>query len=130
MVVHIRNAYEDAMDILAEGKAYETGVVLHCFSGSRKDAFRALDYGFHLSFGGVLTFTNSRAPELVKDVPLESILLETDAPFLAPHPHRGKRNQPALIKLVYEKLAEVKGLPFDELEAKVDQNAEKFFEFE
>lgn len=130
IVVHIRNAYEEALDILSRERAGEVGVVLHCFSGTRKDALRALDLGFNLSFGGVLTFTNSRLPEIVKDVPLSSILLETDCPFLAPHPHRGQRNHPALVELVYRKLAEISSREFEEIETIVDQNAQRFFEFE
>jgi TatD DNase family protein len=129
MVVHIRNAYTEALDILAAEQASEVGVVLHCFSGNQQEAFRALDLGCSLSFGGVLTFKNSRLPELVVDIPLESILLETDSPFLAPHPYRGQRNQPALVQMVYLKLAEILGRDFDEIEAQIDQNAESFFEF-
>ena len=129
LVVHIRNAYAEALDILAAEQAAETGVVLHCFSGDKKEAFRALDLGYSLSFGGVLTFKNSRLPELVVDIPLESILLETDSPFLAPHPYRGQRNQPALVQMVYLKLAEILGRDFDEIETQIDKNAESFFEF-
>ena len=129
MVVHIRDAYAEALDILAAEQASEVGVVLHCFSGNQQEAFRALDLGFSLSFGGILTFKNSRLPELVVDIPLESILLETDSPFLAPHPYRGQRNQPALVQMVYLKLAEILGRDFDEIEAQIDQNAESFFEF-
>lgn len=130
IVVHIREAYEDALDILAAEKAYETNVVLHCFSGTQLQARKAVEYGFWLSFGGVLTFKSSRLPELVKTLPLEQILLETDAPFLAPHPYRGQRNHPALIALIYDKLAETLEMPRDELEQRIDANAEKFFEFE
>jgi TatD DNase family protein len=130
LVVHIRNAYQEALDILAAEKAYETSVVLHCFSGSREEAFRAVDYGFSLSAGGVLTFSNTRLPELMSQLPLESILLETDAPFLTPHPQRGKRNEPALIQLVYQKLADILHRDFADLEAQIDRNAEAFFEFE
>ncbi|MFH2056426.1 MAG: TatD family hydrolase [bacterium] len=129
MVIHIRNAYAEALDILAAEKAWEVGVVLHCFSGNREEAFRALDLGFLLSFGGVLTFKNSRLPELVAEVPLESVILETDCPFLAPHPYRGQRNHPALVQMVYMKLAEILGRKFDEVEAQIDKNAENFFEF-
>lgn len=130
IVMHIREAYEEAIDILVAEEAFKTNVVLHCFSGTRKDARRALDYGFYLSLGGVLTFKNSRLPELVKDVPLDRIILETDAPFLTPHPFRGKRNEPARVALVYEKLAEVMQMEFRELEQRVDSNAARFFEFE
>jgi TatD DNase family protein len=130
LVVHVRNAYSEALDILANEKAYQTNVVLHCFSGTREEAKRALDYGFYLSVGGVLTFSNSRLPEIIRRVPVESILLETDAPFLTPHPHRGTRNEPALIQLVYQKLAETLGRSPADLEAQIDRNAEAFFEFE
>jgi TatD DNase family protein len=130
LVVHIRNAYSEALDILAAEKAYQINVVLHCFSGDREEAVRAIDYGFFLSVGGVLTFTNSRLPELIGKMPLESILLETDAPYLTPHPHRGTRNEPALIQLVYQKLAETLGRDFAEIETQIDRNAETFFEFE
>ena len=130
LVIHIRDAYEEAIDMLIEEKAYEGNVVLHCFSGTVKDAERALDYGMYLSFGGVLTFSNSRLPELVRNVPLDQIILETDAPFLTPHPHRGKRNSPAMVALVYQKLAEVLNRDLREIEAIIDGNAQKFFEFE
>lgn len=130
LVVHIRNAYAEALDILTAEKAYELNVVLHCFSGTRQEAVRAIDYGYYLSMGGVLTFTNSRLPEVVKEIPLESLLLETDSPYLTPHPHRGTRNQPALIELVYRKLAEALNRDFAEVELQIDQNAERFFEFE
>ncbi len=130
LIIHIRDAYEEALDMLIAEKAYESNVVLHCFSGTVKDARRALDYGMFLSFGGVLTFSNSRLPELVRDVPLDQIILETDAPFLTPHPHRGTRNQPAMVALVYRKLSEVLNRDFKEIEATIDANAQRFFEFE
>ena len=130
LIIHIRDAYEEAIDMLIAEKAYENNVVLHCFSGTPKEARRALDYGMFLSFGGVLTFSNSRLPELVRDVPLDQILLETDAPFLTPHPHRGTRNQPAMVALVYRKLADVLNRDIKEIETIIDANAQRFFEFE
>ncbi len=130
MVIHIRDAYDEALDILIAERAYESNVVLHCFSGTPGHARRALDYGMYLSFGGILTFQKSRLPELVGEVPLEQVLLETDAPFLAPHPHRGQRNDPSLIKLVYEKLATTLRRDFGDIESIIDRNAEAFFEFE
>ncbi len=130
LIIHIRDAYEEALDMLIAEKAYENNVVLHCFSGTPKEARRALDYGMFLSFGGVLTFSNSRLPELVRDVPLDQILLETDAPFLTPHPHRGTRNQPAMVALVYRKLADVLNRDIKEIETIIDANAQRFFEFE
>ena len=130
LIIHIRDAYEEAIDMLIAEKAYENNVVLHCFSGTPKEARRALDYGMFLSFGGVLTFSNSRLPELVRDVPVDQILLETDAPFLTPHPHRGTRNQPAMVALVYRKLADVLNRDIKEIETIIDANAQRFFEFE
>lgn len=130
IVMHIRDAYEEAIDILIAEEAFKTNVVLHCFSGTKRDAQRALDYGFFLSFGGVLTFKNSNLPQLVKNVPLDRIILETDAPYLTPHPFRGQRNEPARVALVYEKLAEVRQIDLQELENTIDNNAKKFFEFE
>ena len=97
---------------------------------AHEEAIRALDYGFFLSVGGVLTFTNSRLPEMVNQIPLENILLETDAPFLTPHPHRGKRNDPAMMELVYRSWRRLLNSDFAEVEAVIDQNAEAFFEFE
>ncbi|MCC6964438.1 MAG: TatD family hydrolase [candidate division Zixibacteria bacterium] len=130
LVIHIRNAYPEALDILIAEKAYESNVVLHCFSGTPAEARQAADYGMFLSVGGVLTFTNSRLPELVKVLPRDLLLLETDAPYLTPHPHRGQRNAPAMIKLVYEKLAAVWQQDFTVVESAIDANAERFFEFE
>ena len=130
LIIHIRDAYEEALDMLIAEKAYESNVVLHCFSGTPRDAGRAIDYGMFLSFGGVLTFSNSRLPELVREVPLDQIILETDAPFLTPHPHRGTRNQPAMVALVYRKLADVLNRDLKEIETTIDGNAQRFFEFE
>ncbi len=130
LVLHIRDAYEEAIDILIAEEAFKTNVLLHCFLGSKRDAQRALDYGFYLAFGGVLTFKNSKLPEIVKDVPLDRILLETDAPYLTPHPFRGKRNEPAHVALVYQHLAELLQMDLGELERKIDGNANQFFEFE
>jgi len=129
IVMHIREAYEEAIDILISEEAFKTSVVLHCFSGSKRDAQRAIDYGFYLSFGGVLTFKNSRLPEIIEMVPLDRIILETDAPFLTPHPFRGQRNEPARVALVYQRLAELLAMEPKELEQKIDSNAAHFFEF-
>ncbi len=130
LVIHIRDAYAEALDILIAEKAYEGNVVLHCFSGTPAEAHKAADYGIFMSFGGVMTFKNSRLPELIRTLPADLILLETDAPYLTPHPHRGQRNHPAMIKLVYEKLAETLGQDFGSVETMIDGNAERFFEFE
>lgn len=102
--------------------------VLHAFSGSVEMARTAFDLGFFVSFGGPITFKNNkRAPELVRALPLEKILLETDSPYLAPHPFRGKRNEPAHVKLVAERLAEYKSLETAEAARQTAQNARELF---
>jgi TatD DNase family protein len=108
IVVHTREAQEDTIAILREEKAGEVGGVLHCFSGDAWLAKDALDLGFYLSFSGVLTFQNAAMlREIAQTVPPDRLLVETDCPYLTPAPHRGKRNEPAYVRLVAEKLAEI-----------------------
>lgn len=132
LVIHTREAQEDTIAILKEEKAGETGGVFHCFSGDAQLAKDALDLGFYLSFSGVITF-QSAAPlrDIVKTVPLDRMLVETDCPYLTPAPHRGKRNEPAFVKLVAEKIAEVKGMPaaagVEELGRITSANARRLF---
>lgn len=111
IIVHTREAQEDTITILKEEKASDVGGIFHCFSGDAWLAKDALDLGFLLSFSGVVTFQNAAMlRDIVKTVPLDRILIETDCPYLTPVPHRGKRNEPAYVAYVAEKLAEVKGL--------------------
>ncbi|MDE3119389.1 MAG: TatD family hydrolase [Nitrospirota bacterium] len=110
LVIHTREAQEDTIAILKEEHAGQVGGVFHCFSGDAWLAKDALDLGFYLSFSGVITFPSATMlRDIVKTVPLDRILVETDCPYLTPVPHRGKRNEPAFVKLVAEKIAEVKG---------------------
>lgn len=107
--IHSREAQEDTIAILREEKAGAIGGVLHCFTGDAWLAKDALDLGFYLSFSGVLTFQNATMlRDIAKTVPMDRILVETDCPYLTPAPHRGKRNEPSFVKLVAEKLAEVR----------------------
>lgn len=101
--------------------------VFHCFGGPAWLAREALDLGFYLGLGGTLTFKNGGVPETIADVPLEAMVLETDAPYLAPEPFRGKRNEPAFVRHVAERLAEVKRVPFEEVEAVTTANARALF---
>lgn len=101
--------------------------IFHCFGGPAWLAEAALALGFHVGLGGTLTFKNGGVPEAIEAVPLEKIVLETDAPYLAPEPHRGKRNEPAYVRYVAERLAEVKRVPFDEVEAITTANARALF---
>lgn len=132
LVIHTREAQEDTIAILKEEKADEVGGVFHCFSGDAWLAKDALDLGFYLSFSGVITFQNAAMlRDIVKTVPLDRMLIETDCPYLTPAPHRGKRNEPAFVKLVADKIAEVTGLPggtgADEIGRVTSDNARRLF---
>jgi len=127
IVVHIRNAYKKALEILQENATGLPGV-LHCFSGDENEAKETLRLGFYLSFNGTLTYKNSRSAELVKKIPLSSILAETDCPYLTPEPLRGKRNEPKLVRLVVEKVVQLSGShTFKEIDEIFTQNAKKLF---
>ncbi len=116
IVIHNRDAHEDTVRILREEKAHEVGGVMHAFSGSWETAKLCLNMGFHLSFGGPITFKNAKQPkEVLRQTPLDRLLLETDAPYLTPHPYRGKRNESAYVRFVAEAAAELKGMDFHEL---------------
>jgi TatD DNase family protein len=139
VIVHNRDSSEDLLAILLDWQAAlkdgnsplaDRPGVLHSFSGDRAMAEKALAAGYFLGFTGPLTFKN--APELqalAADVPLQQTLVETDSPFLSPHPLRGQRNEPARVKLVAEKLAELKGLSFEEVAAATSANAQRLFRF-
>lgn len=128
VVVHLRDADEDALAILREEKAAEIGGVIHCFSSGPDSARRFLDLGFHLSFSGIVSF---KAADAVRDsarlTPLDRLLIETDAPFLAPAPYRGRRNEPALVARVAQVLAEVRGEALDRLAAATLANTRRLF---
>ncbi len=131
LIIHTRAAGEDTLAVLRE--ALREGPlrgVFHCFSGDVEMARQVLGLGFYISFCGNLTFKNSRAPEVLKEVPLERLLLETDSPFLAPVPYRGKRNEPAYVRLTARKIAEVKGVPVSEVSAVTTRNAVELFGIE
>ena len=127
IVIHSRDACSDTLDVL-KGEYKGTGGVWHCFGESVETAKIALRLGLSFSIGGTVTFSNNRrAVEAVSYIPLENILLETDAPYLAPTPHRGKRNSSLYIHLVAEKIAEIKGVSSEEVENITTQNAKKLF---
>lgn len=111
IVIHTREAEDDTFRILAEEQASEVGGVFHCFTGDRAMARRALDIGFHLSLAGIVTFPRAlELKEVARMVPLERLLIETDSPFLAPVPFRGKRNEPAHVRRVAETIGELRGM--------------------
>lgn len=110
LIIHTREAREDTMDILEQENAEQAGGIIHCFTENWETAQRALDIGFYISLSGIVTFKNAVAlQEVAKKLPLDRVLIETDAPYLAPVPHRGKTNKPAFVKHVAEFLAELRG---------------------
>ena len=128
IIIHNRDATADVVKILQEEQAEITGGIMHCYGGSVETAKQCIDMNFMISLGGPVTFKNAKMPKQVAvEIPLEHLLVETDAPFLAPHPHRGKRNEPALVKLVAEEIAKLKGIPYEEVAEITTQNAMKLF---
>jgi len=131
IVVHLRDAYEDALTILREENVAETGGVMHCFSGDRAQAKSVLDLGFDISFSGVVTFKNADELRAVaRMVPADRFLVETDAPFLAPLPYRGKRNEPAYVVHTAAAVAEARGQALEEIAAVTRTNTERRFRLE
>jgi TatD DNase family protein len=130
VIIHQREAAADTMAILRQWAAGQPhpGLVLHSFSGDRAMAEEALELGFYLGVSGPVTFKNARElPEIVAAAPPERLLVETDAPFLAPHPLRGKRNEPAYVKLVAERVAALRGLPLAEMSLRLSENTIALF---
>jgi TatD DNase family protein len=128
IIIHNRNATEDIIEILQEEDAKTVGGIMHCYNDSPRFVQACLDMNFYISLGGPVTFKNATLPkEVAKEVPLDKLLVETDAPFLAPHPYRGKRNEPAYVKLVAEKIAELRGMSLEKISEITTNNARKFF---
>jgi TatD DNase family protein len=128
LVIHCRNAFSDTIKILSANKSkllQEPGII-HFFSGSLDDAKKLLDLNFSFTFGGLITFNRS-FDDIIKYIPIEKILVETDAPFVAPAPIRGKRNEPAFVDLVLEQLAKIKELSFDLVREEVLKNTFRVF---
>lgn len=129
IVIHSRNSFREIVTILEEEKHDTLRGVFHCFSGSPEDALKAIALGFLLGIGGVLTYKKSGLDILVEQTGLEHIILETDAPFLAPVPYRGKRNESSYLLIIAEKLAELKKISIDEVAEVTTGNARKLFNF-
>jgi TatD DNase family protein len=129
IVIHTREAEEDTFRILNEEDAHEVGGVFHCFTGDRAMARRVLDRGFHLSLAGIVTFPRAtELKEVAKMVPLERLLIETDSPFLAPVPHRGKRNEPANVVHVAETIAALRGVDTTAISEAARANFSRLFQ--
>jgi TatD DNase family protein len=128
VIIHCREAYSDTLDELEIRNGKELGGVMHCWGGNSDEAERALTIGLHLGFGGVLTFKNAEdIRQIAAQAPADRILLETDAPYLAPVPHRGKRNEPAYTKIVLATLCALRGEEAADMSAATTRNAERVF---
>ncbi len=127
LVVHIRDASGDAMELLLEYGAKEVGGVLHCYNADER-LLKLADSGFYYGIGGVLTFKNAKKlPRVLPKIPKDRIVVETDAPYLAPHPFRGKRNEPGYTVHIVEKIADTLSMSYDEVAALTTQNAKRLF---
>ena len=130
VVVHDRDAHAEVLRILREEEAHRVGGVLHCFSGDLRMAREGLEMGFLISFAGPITYGGDKKNLITGEIPMEHILVETDCPFLTPVPHRGKRNEPAFVRYVAEKIAEIRGITFDEVAEATSRNAVELFGLE
>ena len=127
IIIHDREAHAETMAILSRNGQKWQGV-LHCFSGDREMALRAIEMGLYISFAGPVTFQNAHTlQDLARELPLERILIETDCPYLTPHPHRGQRNEPAHVRWIAAKMAALRGLPIERLAEVTTENARRLF---
>lgn len=128
VIVHDRDAHEDTMRLLLEAAPFPAGGIMHCFSGDLELARQVLELGFHISIPGIVTFKKSEAlQEVAREIPLERMVLETDGPFLAPVPHRSKRNEPGYIIHTADKIAELRGIDPMEVALHTTRNAKQLF---
>jgi TatD DNase family protein len=127
IVIHTRDSFEDTIEIVRDYASSLPGGVFHCFPGSVEEAVRVIDLGFVISVGGVITYNKAGMAGVATEVPLDKIIIETDAPYLTPVPHRGTTNRPALVTLVAQKMAQLRGIPVSEVERRTDQNTRKLY---
>jgi len=127
VVIHTRESFEETLAIVGGFGRDLVGGVFHCFPGTTDDALRVIELGFMVSVGGIITYPNAAMAKMVAEVPLEKVLLETDAPYLTPVPHRGKTNTPAMVAFVRDKLAVIRGMSPSEIEKITDRNCQKLF---
>jgi len=127
VVIHSRDSFREIMDLLKTNKKESPCGIFHCFSGTVEEAKEVIDLGFYVGIGGVLTYKKSGLDETLKSVSLDHIVLETDAPYLTPVPHRGKRNIPAYLRIIGEKVADIKGVSPEDVAKKTSANAEQLF---
>lgn len=127
VAIHIRKSFDAIFEVIEEVNDQNLRGVFHCFTGTIEQGQKAIDMGFMLGIGGVVTFKNSGLDKTLKELPLEHLLLETDSPYLAPTPHRGQRNESSYIPLIAQKMAEIYGVNIEEVAKITTQNAKKLF---
>ncbi|MEX2605229.1 MAG: TatD family hydrolase [Gracilimonas sp.] len=127
VIIHNRESTADMLDIIEQEQDGSLTGIWHCFNGTVEEGKRALDLGLHLGIGGVATFKNAGVDKTVAQLPLDKMMLETDAPYLSPTPKRGKRNEPAYMKFTAEKLADIFGMSLDEIDAVTTKSAKRLF---
>ncbi len=127
IVIHCRNSFRETIDVIKSIKSEQLSGVFHCFSGTKEEAEEVISIGFKIGIGGVATFKNGGLDKILPEINLEHIVLETDSPYLAPIPFRGKRNEPSYIPLIAKKLAEIKNITSEEVELITTKNALELF---
>lgn len=131
IIVHDRDAHQEIVEILRAEKAEQCGGIIHCFSGDYDFAKKCMDMGFYISIPGSITFKNAEGyREVVRNIPLDSLLVETDAPYITPVPFRGKRNEPSFVRYTAQKVAEVKNIAFEKLAEATTRNALRVYGIE
>ena len=125
--IHCRNAFDEVFEVLEKNKSPELFGIFHCFTGNHEQALRAIDCGMNLGIGGVVTFKNGKIDQFLNQIPLEHIVLETDAPYLAPTPFRGKRNESSYIINIAQKLADIYNTSVEEIAEITTQNSKHVF---
>jgi TatD DNase family protein len=127
--IHCRDAFDEIFEILEQEKSPELWGIFHCFTGDFNQAQQAINCGMKLGIGGVATFKNGKIDQFLHEIPLQNIVLETDSPYLAPVPHRGKRNESSYVKLIAEKLSKIYNISFEEIATITTQNSATIFGF-
>jgi TatD DNase family protein len=128
IVIHTRSSFDEVFEVLERKKHPKLRGIFHCFSGDLEQAKHAISLQFLLGIGGVVTFKNGKIDQFLNEISIENIVLETDSPYLAPVPHRGKRNESSYLNLVAEKLVDIYGLDFTEIDRITTENAERIFQ--
>ena len=129
IIIHMRDSYEDTIKILKKYKTKIKKAVFHCFTGDKNQAKEIIEMGLYLSFGGIITFKNSDTiREVLKHVPLEKVLVETDSPYLSPEPYRGKINEPSRVRIIAKKMSEILDIDYEHIVKILNKNAKQLFE--